>query len=207
MPYVLITPPAAEPVTLADAKLHLRVDVTDDDTLISSLITAARMQAETITQRQFVTATWQLVLDAFPGPNLMGTPYGVPFSVPRHAILLNKSPVQSVASIQYLDTGGVLQTMDPATYVVDTSTEPARITPVFGRIWPISLPQIGAIQITFVAGYGAASAVPAGIASWMKIRIGSLYQHREEVAILQKGKMELLPFVEGLLDPYRVVTY
>jgi uncharacterized phiE125 gp8 family phage protein len=131
-------------------------------------------------------------------------PAGVPFSLPGHAILLNKSPVQSVTSIKYLDMSGVQQTMPPTDYVVDTSTEPARITPVFGKIWPISLPQIGSVEITFIAGY---SAVPEGIKSWIKLRVASLFENREEVALMNRGKVELLPYVDGLLDPYRVVTY
>lgn len=204
MPYILVTPAASEPVSLVEAKAHLRVDVTDDDLLITSLISSARLHAEMVTQRQFVTATWKLVLDAFPGPSLMGVPAGVPFSLPGHAVLLNKSPVQSVTSIKYLDMAGVQQTMPSTDYTVDTSTEPARITPVFGKIWPISMPQIGAVEITFNSGY---SAVPEGIKSWIKLRIASLYENREEVALMNRGKIEPLPFVDGLLDPYRVVTY
>ena len=76
MPLQLVTPPAEEPVSLADAKLHLRVDFTDDDALITSLIAAARQAAETLTGRQIVTARWKLVLDSFPGPSLMGVPAG-----------------------------------------------------------------------------------------------------------------------------------
>ena len=217
MPLQLVTPPVGEPVSLTEAKLHLRVDVTDDDALITALITAARQYAETLTQRQFVTATWKLVLDSFPGPILMGVPAGTPFYLPGHAILLNKSPVQAVSSINYLDMSGTQQTMPSTDYVVDTSCEPARITPVFGKIWPISLPQIGAVTVTFTAGYGAPdnntppnwspAPVPEGIKAWMKVRIGSMYQHREEVAILQKGKLELLPFVDFMLDPFKVVTF
>jgi uncharacterized phiE125 gp8 family phage protein len=135
---------------------------------------------------------------------LIGVPAGVSFSLPGHAILLNKSPVQSVTSIKYLDMSGVKQTMPPTDYVVDTSTEPARITPVFGKIWPISLPQIGSVEITFIAGY---SAVHEGIKSWIKLRVASLFENREEVALMNRGKVEMLPYVDGLLDPYRVVTY
>ena len=67
-----------------------------------------------------------------------------------------------------------------------------------------ALPQMGAIQITFDAGYGAASAVPEGIKSWIKLRVGSLYAHREEIALLNRGSIESLPFVDGLLDPFRM---
>jgi uncharacterized phiE125 gp8 family phage protein len=136
----------------------------------------------------------------------MGVPAGQAFSLPGHAILLFKTPVQSVVSINYLDMGSALQVMPAATYTVDTACEPARITPVFGQIWPICLPQIGAVSVTFDAGYGTASQVPEGIKSWIKLRVGSLYAHREEVASLSRGRIESLPFIDGLLDPYKVVT-
>ncbi len=203
MPLQLITPPAEEPVSLAEAKLHLRVDVTDDDALITALISAARQAAETITGRQFVTARWKLVLDGFPGACLSQAGVGT-FTLPGNAILIHKCPVQSVISVQYLDMAGVLQTVAASDYTVDTACEPARITPVFGKIWPPALPQIGSVTVTFDAGYGAASSVPLGIKSWIKLRAGSLYAHREDLVVLNRGSVQSLPFVDGLLDPYRV---
>ena len=205
MPLQLVTPPAQEPVSLIEAKAHLRVDFSDDDLLITSLISAARQAAETLTGRQIVTARWKLILDCFPGPSLMGVPAGLPFSLPGHAVLLPKCPVQSVFAIQYLDMSSSTQIMPSTDYTVDIACEPARITPVFGKIWPICLPQIGAVAITFDAGFGAAAAVPEGLKSWIKLREGSLYAHREEVALMNRGKIEPLPFIDGLLDPYKVV--
>ena len=205
MPLQLVTPPAEEPVSLIEAKAHLRVDFSDDDLLITSLISAARQAAETLTGRQIVTARWKLILDCFPGPSLMGVPAGLPFSLPGHAVMLPKCPVQSVFAIQYLDMSSSTQTMPSTDYTVDVVCEPARITPVFGKIWPICLPQIGAVSITFDAGFGAATAVPEGLKSWIKLRVGSLYAHREEVALMSRGKIEPLPFIDGLLDPYKVI--
>jgi uncharacterized phiE125 gp8 family phage protein len=150
-------------VSLVEAKLHLRVDFDEDDMLIASLITAARQAAETLTGRQLTTARWRQVLDCFPGPSLMGVPAGQVFTLPGHAILLAKAPVQSVVSIDYLDMASALQTMPASSYTVDAACEPARITPVFGQIWPVSLPQMGAVLVTFDAGYGNASRVPEGI--------------------------------------------
>jgi len=204
MPMQLITPPAGEPVSLQEAKAHLRVDFDDDDGLIQALIAAARQAAETITNRQLMSARWKLVMDSFPGPSLMGVPAGQSFSLPGHAILIHKSPVLNVVSINYLDMAGVLQSMPASNYTVDAACEPARITPVFGQIWPIALPQIGAVSVTFDAGYGTAASVPEGIKSWIKLRVGSLYAHREEVAALSRGRIEPLPFVDGLLDPFKV---
>ena len=189
MPLQLITPPAEEPVSLIEAKLHLRVEFDEDDTLIASLISAARQAAETLTGRQFTTARWKLVLDGFP----------------RGVIALAKCPVQSVVDVNYQDMNSMVQTMPASTYTVDTACEPGRITPVFGQIWPVCLPQIGVVRVTFDAGYGAAAQVPDGIKSWIKLRVGSLYAHREEMAVLSRGRIDPLPFVAGLLDPYRVV--
>ncbi len=204
MPLQLVTPPAGEPISLAEAKLHLRVDGGDDDPLIGLLITAARQAAETITGRQLMTARWRLVLDAFPGPLLMHAGSGSSFSLPAHAILLAKCPVQSVVSVEYLDMNGTTQVLPASDYVLDAACEPARLTPVFGKTWPPTLPQIGAVTVTFEAGYGAASEVPEGLKSWIKLRVGSLYGHREEMAVLSRGRIDPLPFVDGLLDGFKV---
>ena len=204
MPLQLVIPPAEEPVSLAEAKQHLRVDGGEDDLLIGSLITAARQAAETKTGRQLITARWKLVLDAFPGPSLMQSATGASFSFPGHAILLAKCPVQTVVSIEYLDMNGTTQVMPAGDYVLDVACEPARLTPVFGKTWPPTLPQMGAISATFDAGYGAASSVPEGLKSWIKLRVGSLYGHREEMSVLTRGRIDPLPFVDGLLDGFKV---
>ena len=204
MPLQLVTPPAGEPVSLAEAKQHLRVDGGDDDLLIGSLITAARQAAETKTGRQLITARWKLVLDAFPGPSLMQSATGTSFSLPGHAILLAKCPVQSAVSIEYLDMNGTTQVMPASDYVLDAACEPARLTPAFGKTWPPTLPQMGAVSVTFDAGYGTASAVPEGLKSWIKLRVGSLYGHREEMSVLSRGRIDPLPFVDGLLDGFKV---
>jgi len=204
MPLQLVTPPAGEPISLAEAKQHLRVDGGDDDLLIGSLIIAARQAAETITGRQLMTARWRLVLDAFPGPLLMNAGSGSSFSLPAHAILLAKCPVQSVVSVEYLDMNGTTQVLPASDYVLDAAREPARLSPVFGKTWPPTLPQIGAVTVTFDAGYGSASEVPEGLKSWIKLRVGSLYGHREEMAVLSRGRIDPLPFVDGLLDGFKV---
>lgn len=189
MPLQLISPPEAEPVSLLEAKLHLRVDGDEDDNLIESLIPSARQAAETLTGRQLVTARWKYVLDQFPCAMLW----------------LPKSPLQSVISIEYLDQAGVWQILPDTEYIVDAACEPARIAPNFGKYWPLCLPQIGAVAVTFDAGYGTAGQVPEGLKSWIKLRVGSLYAHREEMAMLSRGRIDPLPFVDGLLDPYKVV--
>ena len=180
MPLQLVTPPIDEPVTLAEAKLHLRVDFDEDDALILALISAARQAAETITGRQFITARWKMVLDRFAGQEGMVNSCDSNFSLPNHAILLFKCPVQTITAIEYLDMNGAMQTMPPAHYVLETACEPARVTPVFGQIWPVSFK------------------------SWIKIRVGSLYAHREELSVINRGRVDPLPFIDGLLDSYKV---
>ena len=155
MPLQILQEPAVEPLTLAEAKLHLRVDIPDDDALISALITSVRQYAETITRRAFIQQVWSYVIDSFPGPTLIGVPWGKTFTLPRHAIEIEKSRVQQVTAINYLDMSSTPQVMPPSSYTVDYSSEPCRITPVFGQIWPIPLPQIGAVNVRFVAGYAA----------------------------------------------------
>ena len=186
--------PASEPISLAEAKAHLRVDITDDDSYITALIVAARMFAEDNTGRSLITQSWQLVMDAFDIWNFNDT-----------AIYLDRNPVIAVQTIKYLDMAGVLQTMPSTDYTVEVNSEPARITPVFGKVWPIALPQIGAVKVDFTAGYGNAAAVPQAIKTWMLLRIGTLYDPaRSEVAIMSHGKIEPLPFVDHLLDGYSV---
>jgi uncharacterized phiE125 gp8 family phage protein len=91
-------------------------------------------------------------------------------------------------------------------YVVDPSGPLPRITPRFGKVWPIPVPQVGAVQIDYTAGYGTTPySVPAGIRQWMLLRLTSLYENRGEAAVMARGTVNPLPWVDGLLDPYRVV--
>src|SRR5690348_16556758 len=101
----LIADPATEPVSLAEAKAHLRVTASDEDALISALIIAAREAAEHELGRALITQTWEKTLDLFPD-----------------AIELTNPPVQSVASVQYLDIDGVEQTLSSVSYTLDNAS-------------------------------------------------------------------------------------
>lgn len=209
MGYQLKTAPGIEPLTLVEAKLHLRVDVTDDDLLITALIAAARQYAEHLTASSIITQQWTYVLDAFPGQQSASmVPWGRSFSLPDMAILLEKGPYQSIDSITYVDMGGITQTMLSSDYIADLSGTLARITPKFGKIWPVTLPQIASVKVTFTAGFGPAIInVPEGIRTWMKLRLAALYENREEVSVAQRVNVQELPYVDALLDPYRIVSY
>ena len=204
--YKLVSAPAAEPVTLAEAKEHLRVDAsyTDTDTLITGQIIGARQYAENHLRRALMTQTWKYIADSFTGAGLIGIQTGRTFSLPGHALILEKSPVISVESITYLDFSGVRQIMPATDYALDLVSEPCRITPVFGKIWPIALPQIGAVEINFTAGYGAAAAVPELIKIAIKLLIEAAY----DASFNDKGNLEherKIKAAENLMNTYRVL--
>lgn len=190
--------PATEPITLAEAKLHLRVDF-DDDALITSLAIAAREVIESRLGQSLITQTWELILDYFPSAggyynpqirqvwsSLGGFPSG---TGPYPGMLANAGgmiplympPIQSVTSVQYYDFTGTLQTVDPSVYIVSTGF-PGRIEPNYSKVWPIARPTVDSVLITFVAGYGSsASSVPEAVKAAMKLMIGNWYENREAV--------------------------
>ena len=183
----LIAGPATEPLTLAEAKAHLRVSHTAEDDLITSFITAAREAAEHETGRSLITQTWEQVLDTFPPCEIeLGWP-----------------DVLSVLSVKYTDTASTEQTISPTYYVLDSATSPGWLLPAYGYTWPVTLDTVNAVRVRFTTGYGAASDVPAGIKTWMKLRIGTLYRFREEVHGTPLSEMPG-GYVDRLLDKYRV---
>lgn len=171
-----ITAPAKEPVTLTEAKDHLRVDISDDDTLIGALITAARERAEVFTRRQFITATWDVTWDGFPGgrwSDFLSGSTGI--------IYTPKPPLQSVASINYIDTGGTSTLLAASDYIVDTASIQGRITPSTDTVWPTTeLGRINSLTVRIVAGFGVdESDVPATIRSAILLLVADMYEHRE----------------------------
>lgn len=169
MRYELTTPPEIEPVTLAEAKLHLKVEVTADDGLIGDDIQAAREELEETIGHALITQVWTGRLDCFPASG---------------EITLARPPLQSVGSVKYVDENGTLQTLATTEYVVDTSGAKGRIYLAYDKSWPITRNEPGAVRVEFTAGFGdAASDVPARYRSWMLMRIGTLYVHRESVVV------------------------
>lgn len=191
MSLTIVTPPAEEPVTLTEAKNHLRVDLTDDDSLISALIVAAREHAEAITRRAFITQTLKLSMDAFPVNN-------GPIYVPM-------PPLQSVNSLKYFNTGGVEQTLTEGTdYLVDNESEPGRITPAPDTGWPATQNRPNAVSVEFVAGFGDASKVPQGIKQAILLMVGHWYENREGVTMQGNNAGELPMAVDSLLMMHRI---
>jgi uncharacterized phiE125 gp8 family phage protein len=186
----IITAPATEPVTLAECRQQLRIDTLDDDTLLTALITAARESCEHLLGRALITQTLELVLDEFPSGD---------------EICLQRPPVSSITSIKYLDDAGVEQTWSSANYTLDTDDISARVllaTPT--TIYPSTYDRDSAVRIRYVAGYGAASAVPVAIKQWILIRVATLYEYRTQ--IMAGVSVNELPggFVDRLIDRYRI---
>ena len=187
---VLKTAPTVEPVSLADMRTHLRVDSADEESLISATIMAARRYAEIQTWRAFVQQTWELSLDEF--PNGDGT------------IELPKPPLLQVNSVKYLDTLGVLTTLNAANYRVDIASEPGRLTPAYGLTWPDVRSLTAAVVINYNAGYGTTAAdVPMPLRQAIKILAAHWFEVREPV--VEGHIVSDVPLsIDDLLSSYRM---
>lgn len=176
----LITPPANEPVTLAEAKLHLRVDDNVQDTLISTLIMTAREVCEHRLNRAIMTQTWELVLDTFPDTD----------------IKFAKLPVQEITSVKYIYNGTEV-TMPSTDYELDNTADQEQYLLSTGN-WPDVDAVANAVSIIFVCGF---EEVPASIKSWILLAVGYMFERcnsGQEVTNLPHD------FFAGLLDRYKV---
>ena len=184
----LIIPSAASSaLDLTEAKLHLRVDSTDDDFLIQSMIGAASELVEQATSRVLLAQTWELSLDSFPA-----------------YFELSRVPLQSITSIKYTDSTGTVQTMSNTDYVISSDeSDYAKVYPAYGVTWPNSRGDMGNVKVRFVAGYADASSIPESLRSWMKLAVGSMYVNRES-EVVERGSVLSLGFADRLLDRYKV---
>lgn len=184
----LITAPTSEPISLAEAKLYLKVDVIDDDSLITSLITACRQQCEQIMGRSIMPQTWEKVLDDFP-----------------EAIELLYPRIISVTSVKYIDpTTGNELVLSPTLWTLDKDSEPGWVLPAYNIVWPVPLYVANSVRVRYVAGYPDAASVPENIKQWIKMAINTLYDNRAGIII--GSTVEQLPrdFMAGLLDYYTI---
>ncbi len=153
--------PEKEPVLKTLLKENLRLDCDEQDTLLDSFIKASREAIEARIHRTCISTTYELFFDKFP-----------------KVIELYRPPVQSVTSVKYYDTDEVLQTIDPADYIIDFNSLPPRITPT--DTWPTPQDRTGAIVVEYIAGYGdAEDTVPEAIKQAMRMLASDIYEHPE----------------------------
>jgi uncharacterized phiE125 gp8 family phage protein len=186
----LVTPPAVEPVTLAEAKLQMRLGLTDDDALITELIVAAREYVETFTHRALIAQTWDDKREGFPGYG------GQAIWLPKPPLLL--TPTAPV--ITYVDPNGVTQTWSSSLYTVDAPTGPkaraACVVPNYGEYFPLTRAVVNAVTIRFTAGYGAlATTVPSSLKAATKLLV--------ETWLVGGSGAPIPPAVDALLWPFK----
>lgn len=207
----VIAAPTDEPVSLEQAKAHLRVDTTDQDDLIESLITAARERVEEETGRALITQTLEIALDYFvEPPDLRYVTY--PYLTPAKAILLPRPPLQALKRITYIDGDGneVLlhdEVGSPTVIsdlVVDTYSAPGRLVPASGGNWPSVQDRANAVVIRYTAGYGDhGDDVPKSIVQAILLLIGHLHENPSAVS---DQKYDLPMGVDWLLAKHRVLS-
>jgi uncharacterized phiE125 gp8 family phage protein len=192
----IITPPTAEPVTVAEVKARLRLTTTADDSVILSNITAAREFAEKATRRSLAYKSYAYFLDRFPCPS---EPIRIP--VP---------PLIAVTAIKYLDGTLTQQTWDPLEYFVAPMQSPALIVSKPTFIYPCAGPVPGAVEIDFTAGYGypgqqTPTVIPAGPICPEHLKEGirqlavHIYEHPEAVTPegLKEAPLALMSFFDA----------
>jgi uncharacterized phiE125 gp8 family phage protein len=183
----LITPPTETPVSLPEVKTHLRIDHSDEDSYLTSLIavaTATLDGRDGLLGRALMPQTWELVLDQFPGG----------------AIEIPLGPLISVTSVAYVDPDEVAQVVAADSYVADTESRDGWIVPIAGFSWPTTVGGINAVRIRYVAGY---ETIPAPIKHAVLMIIGRLYASRGETV---RSDTKDDPAIQALIAPYRVIA-
>lgn len=186
MALVLTGGPLIEPITVAQAKAHLRIDTTAEDILIASLILTSRLHIEAALGLALITQYWQLQLNAFP---------------PANALTLPLYPVSAITAVRTIAADGTITTLSPSATALDAGP-PARVV-CTGLNWPAVTAVANGISISFVAGFGAsADAVPAPIRQAMLLLVAHWYEHRDPIEIGEPGSA-IPKAVSDLLAAYR----
>ena len=190
---VLKTAPTVEPITTAEAKTHMRITTSDDDTYVGTLIVAARRHIENIINRALINQTWNYYLNCFP--------------YDKSYIEIPIGNLSSVTSIKYINSAESSTTWTATNYIVDTYSTPGRVVLAYNIDWPSFVEKpVNAVNIEFVSGYGSAvTAIPEGIKQAALLLVQHWFDNREMVSDLN---LELIPeTVEALLSPYRIYDF
>ena len=190
MSAILLTPPALEPVSLADMKIFLRVAHDDDDDVIAALIAAARVHVEAQTRRALIAQTWRLVRDVWPA---------------RGRLPLLPAPLIEITAIRVFDADGAPQLLDVDDFAIDTVSAPAVLA--FGRGMPPVPGKLAAgVEIDLSAGYGdEPEDVPAPLSQAIRMLVAHWYENRGVIAA--SGEVASMPAsVSSLIAPFRVLS-
>lgn len=189
---IRITQPATLPVTLAMAKLHLRLDAGDDDVLTLLYASAATARIEGMIEKALITQQWKEQFNRFPACG--------------EVIGLSRPPVQTIDSIEYYDSDDALQTLGTEVYTFLADGSGAFVSLQVDQAWPSTSVREDAVTITYTAGYGDnPQDVPPDIRSAVLLVAGHLYENREATAgAAMSGLSAELPLsVHWLLADYR----
>lgn len=178
---ILITEPAEEPVTLAEAKAQLRLTTTDENTLITTLITVARQMAEQSAKCSLITQTWDVHYPCW-----------------QDVFVLPNGPVSSITSVKYWADSAGTTTLSSNNYVFTAAG--SLLEPAYGTVWPATIQKQYPIIVRYVAGYGAASAVKLCAKQYILAVVCAMYHNRES---LSPDTLNTLPYLDRLLDPVR----
>lgn len=205
----LTTAPALEPVTIEEARSQCRLTDSSEDGLLAGYLLAARHLAEERTGRVLVTQSWTETWDHRwphghhhehrPDAHHLG-----PYS--RRRIMLGKAPVQSVTSVQYFDTSGAQQTLDPTQYRFGMHKKIGVIEEAFGVCWPAVRCQIDTISVLYVAGYASPGQIPETIRQAILLLVEHFYANRGATVIsMTRMSVSELPIgVDALLASHVV---
>ena len=179
---------ATTPVfTTAQAKAVLKVDVTDDDTVIDNLVAAATESCQIYTNQYFIDTVVTQYSDNW-----------------NEFYTLYKSPVDSITHVKYYDTDDSLQTLASSNYILDNTSKPARIGIAVDGSLPNLADRINAVEVKYTVGYGAESTdVQEGIRQAVLLTIGNWYENRQSV-ITGRTATELPLSSQYLLEQYKI---
>jgi uncharacterized phiE125 gp8 family phage protein len=180
--------PTAEPITLDEAKAHLRVELDQnvENDLIDSLITGARQWAENYMNRAIVTQTITAKFPAF-----------------KDEMFLPMPPVASVTAVSYLDPDNASQTLAASVYGVNNYVAPAVVYRKYNEDWPETYIDQLAVTVEYVAG-DAVDSVPVDVKRGILLLVGHLFENRED-SIVGTSVTELPMGATSLLLPHRVL--
>lgn len=185
-----VVPPERDPIDWAEIKAQMRLDSLEEAELVAGYIKSATDYVEEHTGRALITQTWEVTVDNFPSTYL---------ELPR-------PPLQSIASITYLDDAGATQTVASTVYRVQSAPYFGVITLASGQTWPVPQTTQAAVTVRYVAGYGTEPRhVPASIRQAIRMLAAHWHEHRE-ATIAGVNSQAVQWSVDDVLLPYRVVV-